>query len=128
MERFFDVVIVGAGVAGLSALLAVDPLQRVAVINPGSPLKTGSTWRAQGGVAVALGGDDTPALHAADTIAASRQMADDDLSPEARLLAASASDQPLKAQYMPYLERVQLLERAIAVWPSTKPDARPTHK
>ena len=47
---------------------------------------------------------------------------------EARLLAASASDQPLKAQYMPYLERVQLLERAIAVWPSTKPDARPTHK
>ena len=78
MERFFDVVIVGAGVAGLSALLAVDPLQRVAVINPGSPLKTGSTWRAQGGVAVALGGDDTPALHAADTIAASRQMADDE--------------------------------------------------
>ena len=78
MERFFDVVIVGAGVAGLSALLAVDPLQRVAVINPGSPLKTGSTWRAQGGVAVALAEDDTPALHAADTIAASRQMADDE--------------------------------------------------
>ena len=78
MERFFDVVIVGAGVAGLSALLAVDPLQRVAVINPGSPLKTGSTWRAQGGVAVALGEDDTPALHAADTIAASREMADNE--------------------------------------------------
>ena len=47
---------------------------------------------------------------------------------EARFLAASASDQPLKVKYMPYLERVQLLERAIAVWPSTKPNARPTHK
>ena len=46
----------------------------------------------------------------------------------ARIRAASASDQPLKAKYMPYLERVQLLERAIAVWPSTKPDARPKHK
>jgi L-aspartate oxidase len=76
VDRFFDVVIVGAGVAGLSALLAADPLQRVAVINPGSPLKTGSTWRAQGGVAVALHADDDPALHAADTMVASRQMAD----------------------------------------------------
>ena len=76
MNTFFDVVIVGAGVAGLSALLAVDPQQSVALVNPGSPLHTGSTWRAQGGVAVALGPDDNPTLHATDTMNASRQMAE----------------------------------------------------
>lgn len=75
MNRFYDVVIVGAGVAGLSALLAVDKGQRVAVINPGDPIKTGSTWRAQGGVAVALGADDSPELHAQDTLLCSRDMA-----------------------------------------------------
>jgi L-aspartate oxidase len=76
MREFFDVVIIGAGVAGLSALLAIDDSQRVAVINPGSPLDTGSTWRAQGGVAVALGNDDSPELHAADTMVASRHLAE----------------------------------------------------
>jgi len=76
MENFFDLVIVGAGVAGLSALLACEPQQKVAVINPGSPLETGSSWRAQGGVAVALGSDDSWELHARDTMLASRSMAD----------------------------------------------------
>lgn len=76
MTEFFDLVIVGAGVAGLSALLATEPHLRVAVVNPGSPLNSGSSWRAQGGVAVALGDDDSPALHAVDTFRASREMAD----------------------------------------------------
>ena len=47
---------------------------------------------------------------------------------EARHLAASAYNQPLKAQYMPYLERVQLLERAIANWPTTETDTKWGHK
>lgn len=76
MKSFFDLVIVGSGVAGLSALLSVDKGLRIAVINPGTPLKTGSSWRAQGGVAVALGADDSPELHAQDTMVASRSMAD----------------------------------------------------
>ncbi len=76
MTKFFDLVIVGAGVAGLSALMATERHLRVAVVNPGSPLETGSSWRAQGGVAVALGRDDSPQLHATDTMKASRQMAD----------------------------------------------------
>lgn len=75
MRDFFDVIIVGAGVAGLSALLACDEKQQVAVINPGSPLHSGSTWRAQGGVAVALDEQDSPQLHAADTMEASRHLA-----------------------------------------------------
>ena len=50
----------------------------------------------------------------------------DDLE-RARYLAASAYSQPLKAEFMPYLERVQLLERALSVWPSTSPTASYMH-
>jgi hypothetical protein len=39
---------------------------------------------------------------------------------DARFLAASAYDQPLKVKYMPYVERVWLFERALALWPSTE--------
>ncbi len=39
---------------------------------------------------------------------------------QARYAAASGYAQPLKAEAMPYLDRVQLLERVLAVWPSTK--------
>lgn len=76
MNRFFDLVVVGSGIAGCSAALAADPQQRVALVSPGSPLQTGSSWRAQGGVAVALSETDSPTLHAADTWTASRHLAD----------------------------------------------------
>ncbi len=63
------VLVLGAGLAGLSAALAAAP-RRVLLVSP-TPLARGcaSAW-AQGGVAVALGADDSPALHAADTLAA----------------------------------------------------------
>ena len=66
---FDGVLILGAGLAGLSAALAAAP-RRALVITP-EALGAGcsSAW-AQGGVAVALAEDDTPALHAADTVAA----------------------------------------------------------
>jgi hypothetical protein len=38
---------------------------------------------------------------------------------EARHLAARGYQQPLAARYMPYVERIQLLERAVDVWDST---------
>ena len=56
-------IVVGAGVAGLSVALGLD---RAYVI---SPNEMGSTWWAQGGIAAALGADDSPQEHAADTIA-----------------------------------------------------------
>jgi L-aspartate oxidase len=56
-------IVVGAGVAGLSVALGLD---RAFVI---SPNEMGSTWWAQGGIAVALGADDSPQEHAADTMA-----------------------------------------------------------
>jgi L-aspartate oxidase len=63
------VLVVGAGLAGLSAALAAAP--RKALVLTGAPLNQAcsSAW-AQGGMAAALGGDDAPELHAADTVAA----------------------------------------------------------
>ena len=78
MSETFDAIIVGTGVAGLSALLGCPGRFRVAMISPGSPLSTGSSWRAQGGIAVALNRADTPAEHAEDTMKASRFLADVD--------------------------------------------------
>lgn len=76
MTETFDAIIIGTGVAGLSALLGCPGRFRVAVISPGSPLATGSSWRAQGGIAVALNRADTPEEHAEDTMKASRFLAD----------------------------------------------------
>jgi L-aspartate oxidase len=65
----FDLIVVGSGAAGLSAALrAADLGARVGVLTAGQ-LLAGSSARAQGGVAAAVGVDDAPALHAADTLA-----------------------------------------------------------
>ena len=69
------VLVVGAGLAGLSAALAAARAKDGAaapakvLVLTGAPLTQGcsSSW-AQGGMAAALADDDTPALHAADTI------------------------------------------------------------
>jgi L-aspartate oxidase len=75
----FDVVIVGAGVAGLVAaldLLDLDPGLRIAFVDKGEMGSSGSTPLAQGGMAAAVGPDDSPALHAADTIRAGDGLCD----------------------------------------------------
>jgi L-aspartate oxidase len=65
----FDLIVVGSGAAGLSAALrAADLGARVGVLTAGQ-LLAGSSPRAQGGVAAAVGADDAPALHTADTLA-----------------------------------------------------------
>ncbi|MEQ8406437.1 MAG: L-aspartate oxidase [Oceanicaulis sp.] len=76
-------IIAGAGIAGLWTALHAAP--RPVVLLTGGRLGEGaSTAWAQGGVAAALGADDTPALHAADTIAAGAGLVDE---AAARLLA-----------------------------------------
>jgi L-aspartate oxidase len=70
-----DVVVVGAGVAGLSAALALSP-RRVHVVTKTRLGAGGSSPWAQGGMAAAVGADDSPALHAADTIAVAGGLAD----------------------------------------------------
>jgi L-aspartate oxidase len=67
-----DVVVVGAGVAGLSAALAAaDAGASVLTLAKASHMSSNS-YAAQGGVAAAVGPGDDPAFHAADTLAAGR--------------------------------------------------------
>jgi L-aspartate oxidase len=70
-----DVVIVGAGLAGLFTALQLAPMP--VTVLAAAPLGQGasSSW-AQGGIAAAVGEDDSPALHAADTIAAGAGIVD----------------------------------------------------
>ena len=76
----FDVAVVGAGVAGLVAaldLLGLDPTLQIVVIDKGQMGSSGSTPLAQGGMAAAVGPDDSPALHAEDTIRAGDGLCDE---------------------------------------------------
>jgi L-aspartate oxidase len=66
--RSADVVVVGAGVAGLRAVLALAPL-RVALVTKTLLGVGGSSPYAQGGIAAAIDRDDSPRLHADDTMA-----------------------------------------------------------
>ncbi len=63
------VIIVGAGVAGLMTALELAP-RPVFVLSKGPLGAEGSTLWAQGGLAAAMGANDSPAMHAADTLAA----------------------------------------------------------
>ncbi|MDE2177180.1 MAG: L-aspartate oxidase [Xanthomonadaceae bacterium] len=83
----FDVLVIGSGAAGLATALAAAP-RRVAVLTPGPvPALDGASRWAQGGIAAALAADDSPQLHAEDTLAAGAGLSD----PEAvaRLTAAA---------------------------------------
>ncbi|MBS4752039.1 L-aspartate oxidase [Nocardioides sp. zg-ZUI104] len=65
-----DVVIVGSGIAGLTAALRLrGQVDKVLVVTK-AVLNAGSTQWAQGGIAAALGPGDTPAEHEADTLVA----------------------------------------------------------
>ena len=67
----YDVIVIGAGVAGLAFTLSLPPELRIALLTKGV-LGESNTRYAQGGLSAAVGADDTPALHAADTLAAGR--------------------------------------------------------
>lgn len=83
-----DVVVIGAGLAGLFTALKLAPIP-VTVITA-APLGHGaaSAW-AQGGIAAAVGADDTPERHAADTIAVGAGLVDPEV---ARFVAAEGPD------------------------------------
>lgn len=70
----FDLAVIGAGAAGLwSALCAAEAGGKVCLISR-KPLAESASFHAQGGLAAALDPDDSPEQHAADTIAAGRDL------------------------------------------------------
>jgi len=87
MSAAFDAVVVGGGLAGMMTALELRPL-RVALVSYGAlGQSTSSAW-AQGGIAAAVGDDDSPALHTADTVAAGAGLV------ERRVAARLAADAP----------------------------------
>jgi len=64
-----DALVIGTGVAGLTAALGLAGTHRVHLITKTALGQGGSSPWAQGGVAAAVGPDDDPAQHARDTLA-----------------------------------------------------------
>lgn len=83
------VVILGAGIAALTAALRLAP-RPVLVVSPDALGQGASSTWAQGGVAAALGPADSVAAHVSDTLAAGAGIADERV---ARIVAAAAPDQ-----------------------------------
>src|SRR5580704_11499111 len=67
--RAVDCLVVGGGIAGLRAAVGLAEAGSVLVITK-EGLSESNTAYAQGGIAVAMGGDEDVALHLADTIIA----------------------------------------------------------
>ncbi len=71
-----DVVIVGAGIGGLMAALKLSPMN-VTVLSKTALGSGAATDWAQGGIAAAIGADDSPALHKIDTQRAGAGLSDE---------------------------------------------------
>ncbi len=81
-------VIVGGGIAGLLTALHLAP-EPAMLVTAGALGEGGSTALAQGGLAAALGEDDSPDLHLADTLAAGDGLGE---RQAAHLVTAAAPD------------------------------------
>jgi L-aspartate oxidase len=72
-----DFLVIGSGIAGLRAALDLADEGRVTVLTKADPDES-NTGYAQGGIAAAVGADDSPEEHFADTMAAGDGLADPD--------------------------------------------------
>ncbi len=73
----FDTVVIGSGLAGLSAAYHSSGFGTVGFVTK-SELDTSNSYYAQGGIAAAIADDDTPELHLIDTFVAGRGLCDRD--------------------------------------------------
>ena len=71
-----DFIVIGAGITGVRAAIELAPHGQVAVLTK-SKLQDTNTEFAQGGIAVAMGGDDEVGLHFDDTIRAGDGLCDE---------------------------------------------------
>ncbi|MBI2187879.1 MAG: L-aspartate oxidase [Acidobacteria bacterium] len=69
MDLRADFLVIGSGIAGLRAALSLAEAGEVVILTKSDPGES-NTGYAQGGIAAAIGADDSPELHARDTIAA----------------------------------------------------------
>src|SRR5438309_3272212 len=77
LEKVHDILIVGAGLAGMRAAVAVAPGLDVAVVSKVHPVRSHSV-AAQGGINAALGADDSWEKHAFDTVKGGLWLGDQD--------------------------------------------------
>ena len=73
-----DVIVVGSGIAGLTAALRARQLGRTVLLVTKATVDAGSTRWAQGGIAAALSEDDSPDEHQHDTLVAGVGLCDVD--------------------------------------------------
>ena len=74
---YADVVVIGSGIAGLTTALQAREVGSVMVVTKDN-LSAGSTQWAQGGIAAALGPEDTPDQHLRDTLVAGAGLCDEE--------------------------------------------------
>lgn len=72
---YTDFLIVGTGIAGLYTSLKLSPQGEIILLTK-SKIKESNTEYAQGGIAVALGDEDSPRLHLEDTLKAGANFCD----------------------------------------------------
>ena len=77
MDLRGDFLVIGSGIAGLRAAIALAHAGDVIILTKDNPEES-NTGYAQGGIAAALGPDDSPALHARDTLKAGDGLCDID--------------------------------------------------
>ena len=76
-ERGCDVLIVGAGIAGLYTSLMLDERYSCCILTKEN-VEISNSYLAQGGIAVALAADDEPQLHLNDTLIAGAGLCDEE--------------------------------------------------
>ncbi len=76
-RRYYDVVVIGSGIGGLTAAVGAARRWKVALISK-SVLRDTTTFLAQGGIAAALSEQDSPQLHLEDTLRAGAGLCDEE--------------------------------------------------